>query len=485
MKNKIEEIIKKFPRHYPIIIKKDMEMNNWVIKNSLIQSEKYIELIYSAIKQESNICNNGNKRQILRFSEGWAGCGPASACLCTKQNISAGVLKTKSEYTDIRNIEINTKRENTLLKKYGFKYNSQRPEVKKILSNPKISELAFTLLSDRTWLENEYVTKQRTLVDIADEVGVYYGTVGEYCRSFEFTIRQRTNYSKEENRICNFLDTLGIWYIRNDWQMLGTKELDIYIPDYNLGIEVNGLYWHSFNPSCKHTSKFENKNQHIEKLELAESKNINLVQFTDFEINNKKEIIDSILLTKLGMAKKIYARKCEIRHVLKEEEKKFLSLNHLQGFTGSNMALGLYLENELVTIMTFGKSRFSKIADIELIRVASKLNHIVIGGSRRLFNEAKKYHDNKKIVSYCDRSKFGGALYKDLGFICNKKVQPGYFWTDGNYVISRQKCQHKNLSKWLKNYDKNKSETANLFTQGYRRYWDCGQQTWILDLSKK
>lgn len=481
MRNKIEEIIKNSPKHYPIIIKKDKEMNNWIINNSLIQSGKYIELIYSALKQESNICHNGNRRKILRLSEGWVGCGPANICLCTKQNIAVGVAKTKNEYTESRNIEINTKRENTLLKEYGFKYNSQRPEVKKILSKPKISESAFILLSDKKWLEAEYVTKQRTLVDISEEVGVYYGTVGEYCRSFGFTIRQRTNYSKEENRICDFLDTIGINYIRNDWQILDTKELDIYIPDYNLGIEINGLYWHSFNPYCKHTSMFENKNQHIEKLELSKEKGVNLIQITDFEVNNKKEIIESILRTKFGLSTKIYSRKCEIKYVSKEEEKKFLLLNHLQGFTGSNLALGLYFNNELIMVMTFGKSRFSKIADIELIRIASKLNHIIVGGAQRLFSAAKEYYKNMKIVSYCDKSKFDGSLYEKLGFISNNKVVPGYFWTDGNCIITRQKCQHKNLVNWLKTYDSTKSESENLFLAGYRRYWDCGQQSWIFN----
>jgi hypothetical protein len=129
--------------------------------------------------------------------------------------------------------------------------------------------------------------------------------------------------------------------------------------------------------------------------------------------------------------------------------------------------------------MTFGKSRYSKIANIELLRVCTKLNHIVIGGVEKLFKESLNNYPNQDIISYCDLSKFSGNLYQKLGFTKSKKAEPGYFWTDGNYLISRFKCQKKNLSKWLRTYDPNKSESENMFLAKYRRYWDCGQQTWI------
>ncbi len=479
MRNTIEELIDKNPRHYSVLIKKDKDLYQWVLDNTLIQSENFIELLYSALHQETNICSNGNVRKISRLSQGWSGCGPAKICQCTRNNIADSVSITKNSISIEKKKESNKLRKDTLVSKYGYEYNSQRPEIKKILSKPKITEAVFSLLNNKTWLIEEYIVKERSLVDIADELGVYYGTVGEYCRKFNFKIRQRTNYSREEQRVCEFLDELGISYIRNDWDILGNKELDIYIPKFNLGIEINGLYWHSFNPNCTHTPKIEIRDRHISKTNLANINGVKLIQITDFEINNKTEIIKSIIRTNLGLSKRYYARKTTIAPVTKDVEKKFLIENHLQGYISSEIALGLYIDNSLLSIMTFGKSRFSKIADTELLRVATKKDCIIVGGFEKLFKYFLVTFSGKSIVSYCDRSKFSGDLYRKIGFTSESKIQPGYFWTQGNYPISRQRCQKRNLSKWLINYDKDKSESDNLFSQGYRRYWDCGQQTWI------
>lgn len=479
MKEKILEIIKLKPKHYSRLIQKDSKLKQWVVDNSIITSDKFVDMIYSSITQESNMCEYGNIKTVNRISEGWACCGPASNCACTRQNISKNVAAAKSQLTGSEKKLINLKRESTLEKQYGYKFNFQRPEIKQQLSKPKISEDSFNKLNSKTWLDSEYNDKQRSLTDIAEELQVYYGTVGEYCRKYDFAIRKRTNYSKEENKICLILEKYGIEYVRNTWEILNTKEIDIYIPSKKLGIEINGLYWHSYNPYCTHTPVLENKFRHAEKLKLAEQKGIQLIQITDFEINNSLDLVESLIMTKIGKSKRIYARCCDIRLVSKTEEQAFLSENHFQGFSGSAKALGLYHDNELCMIMTWGKPRMSKSADIELIRLCSKKGNVVVGGVEKLFKKSLEEYKNLKIISYCDLSKFTGSVYKKLGFKAQGTANPGYIWTDGNLIISRHKCQHKNLSTWLASYNRDKSESENMFLAKYRRYWDCGQARWI------
>ena len=67
MKDKILQVIKKNPKHYSLIIKKDIEMSAWVNKNSIINSEYYPEMIYSALHQESNICKYGQIKTIPEY----------------------------------------------------------------------------------------------------------------------------------------------------------------------------------------------------------------------------------------------------------------------------------------------------------------------------------------------------------------------------------------------------------------------------------
>lgn len=482
MKDKILQIISDKPKHYTVIIKKNTELHHWVMENSLANVDHYPTMIYSAVHGESNVCKYGNKKSISRFSEGWVGCGPANVCQCTRESIAVSVSKTKIEQSPEIKQKIENKRMNTMLKKYGVPYNSQRECIKQILTKPKITPEAYSLLNDKSWLFEEYINKGRSLVDLAQQLGVYYSTVGEYCRKHDFKIRQRTNYSLQEREICDFLDELPIPYMSNDWDILGDKELDIYIPSHKIGIEINGLYWHSYNPTCNHSPKIENKFRHKEKKSAAKNAGIDLLQFTDYEINNKKDIVKSIIKTRIGSSKKLYARNLVIRSVPKNIEKEFLEKNHLQGFSPSGECIGLFSGDELFMLMSFSKPRYSKTADLELLRLCTKLGHVVIGGAKKLFNEIKKRHAGKTIVSYCDMSKFNGNVYESLGFISDKEAQPGYFWTDGNIVISRQKCQKHNLKKWLVSFDEDKSEAENMFAAGYRRYWDCGQQTWIFKI---
>lgn len=108
------------------------------------------------------------------------------------------------------------------------------------------------------------------------------------------------------------------------------------------------------------------------------------------------------------------ARHCEIREVDKATEIQFLNNNHFQGYVKSDTALGLYYNNELVEIMTFGKARYSKKYQKELIRLCSSM--AVVGGAKKLFNYYVKNFQPESIVSYCDLSKFTGEVYAQLGF---------------------------------------------------------------------
>lgn len=80
MKDRILELIKTQPKHYAVLIKKNKELLDWVYNNSLIQTDKFIEMVYSALNNETNICKYGNKKTISRLSQGWVGCGPANIC---------------------------------------------------------------------------------------------------------------------------------------------------------------------------------------------------------------------------------------------------------------------------------------------------------------------------------------------------------------------------------------------------------------------
>jgi len=475
----IQSIIALYPRHYSGMIRGNHELHRWVVENSLIQSDKFVERIYSAIHQDSNVCKYGNVRTISRLSEGWTRCGPASTCRCTAESIAMNVSVSKSNYTDKQREEINATRKETMVKLYGVPYNTQRPEVRLALSKPKIPSEAYDLLTDYAWLYDQYITQSKTLSHIADDLGIYYGTVAWYCHKFGFEIRQRSNYSLEEVQICNYIGALGVKYETGNYSVLGGKEIDILIPELNVGFEVNGLRWHSYNPHCTQTKELEDKHRHRSKTLLAKSAGVELTHITDFEWANQRALVESLIRGKLGKSTILYARKLTLREVTKDDEREFLKANHFQGPIGSSYAIGLYNGDVLCSIMTVGKSRYNSVAQLEILRICTVLNHIVVGGSERMFAQIRKVYPNSTIVSYCDLTKFTGHVYGRLGFTRCSKEDPSPHWTDGNHLLSRQKCTRKQLAKWLTSFDDSLSVTTNMFNAKYRRYWDCGQSTWI------
>jgi hypothetical protein len=119
MKDKIIEIIEKFPKHYSRMLKSEIELSNWVISNADPAAETFSEKVYTSLNTESPICSNGNKKKFASINTGYAFCGKASKCLCCKTSVSNAVSMTKQQQTEIQKKETNRKRNQTNLKKYG------------------------------------------------------------------------------------------------------------------------------------------------------------------------------------------------------------------------------------------------------------------------------------------------------------------------------------------------------------------------------
>lgn len=375
----------------------------------------------------------------------------------------------------------NNKRSNTMIEKYGVAYNSQRPELKDMLSEKlskvNLSEDVRTKLLDAEWIKEEYVVKGRSALEISKEIDCVYSTVLVYIRKLGIPIRKIYNTSIPQKEIESYIqNTLNVDCYSSVGLLGGKKEIDVYLPDYNLGIELNGLWFHSYN-------NFETKdqiNRHLSKTILAEENNIELLQFTDYQWNTKQDIIKSILSNKIGISERIFARQCEIRMVNNIDEKLFLTDNHFQGYISSSVKIGLYYNNELVSLMTFIKSRYNKKYDWELLRFANKKFVTVVGGFSKLLTHFRKHYSGT-IISYADRQRSTGKVYLLNGFTLLNKTDPGYYWTDGNIVISRYKSMKNKLSSWLTNFDPIKSEAENMFANKYKRFWDCGQLVFVLN----
>lgn len=83
----------------------------------------------------------------------------------------------------------------------------------------------------------------------------------------------------------------------------------------------------------------------------------------------------------------MHAKSCEVREVVDNSLiKDFLNRNHSQGYVKSNFKCGLFYKNELVMLMTFGKPRYDKNYQWEIIRECTKKDYTVYEGCSTLWN---------------------------------------------------------------------------------------------------
>lgn len=197
--------------------------------------------------------------------------------------------------------------------------------------------------------------------------------------------------------------------------------------------------------------------------------------FWDWEWEQKNDICQSILLKS---KEKIYARSCSISLIDKEITKKFLEVNHIQGAIPSSINIGLFYKNELVQLMTFGKPRYNKQYEWELLRLCSKKYYNIIGGASKLFKYFIKNYKPKSVVSYCDRRIFTGKIYEKLGFLRQGLAKPNYSYI-GEFQGSRINFQKHKLKNILPIFYAEKSEKENMALNNSFPVYDKGNDTWI------
>jgi len=287
----------------------------------------------------------------------------------------------------------------------------------------------------------------------------------------------------KEKEIASFIDNeLNLNYVRNNRKILNGKEIDFYFPEHNLGIEFNGLYYHS--------NKFTTKNYHLSKTELAEKQNIQLLHIFEDEWIFKRDIIKSIIKSKLNIFdQKYYARKCEIREINDNQlVRKFLNKNHLQGFIGGNIKLGLFYNNELISLMIFGKKRIALGSksinnndEFELLRFCNKLNTQVIGGASKLLSFFIKNYKPKLILTFADRRYSNGDLYEKLGFKFIKNTKPNYWYFQKNKLIRYHRFKFRKDILVKNGYNSNKTEKEIMIKNKYYYIYDCGNKKYLLN----
>lgn len=382
------------------------------------------------------------------------------------------------------------KRKQTNIARYGAENKSMTANwlIDHMKDNSKFDNLKSFIEDPRRFIKTNYAEYPNIRM-LATDLGINESSTLQRVHNYHLEDIVKIGYSYMEGEVLeiirNYRSELEI--IQDDRQQIKPYELDMYVPELKFAIECN--------PTCTHNSSkqpFGDDNPitwkyHQMKTDLCEQQGIFLFHIFGYEWTNKRKIIESMLRNLLGVyEQRIYARNCELREVSYNDAMMFLNENHRQGNSNSSIRLGLYYENELVSIMTFSKRRATigseSDGEYELVRFCNKLNTSVVGGASKLFKHFVDIIKPSSIISFSDRAHTRGNLYKVLGFQEIRRSEPGYVWVDEKTDIAynRVNTQKHNLRKFLKDdsIDLSQTETQIMESHGFLKVYDSGTITW-------
>jgi very-short-patch-repair endonuclease len=268
--------------------------------------------------------------------------------------------------------------------------------------------------------------------------------------------------SVPQKRIVDMLQNAGFNCLVNDRTLIAPYELDIVVPEKNIAIEYDGLYFH------------RDKDDYHKKV-MCDSIGIRLIKIFDDE---NEDIVYSRLRSIFGITeKKIHARKCSVIELTETECREFIETNHIQGWCQSKHRYGLIHSGELVAVMTFGLSRFNKEYQYELLRFCSLNDTNVIGGASKLLKHFMSSAKPDSIISYCDLRWGTGKLYENMGFTELKQTEQGFSWYKGGKRYSRMTFQRWKLIEKYPEFSSMKTEDI-MVQLGYSKIYDFGNKVY-------
>ena len=352
--------------------------------------------------------------------------------------------------------EVMDKSRVTSFEKYGTEYPNQSEIVKSKIDASTLEHYGV----NRVCKLDEF--KQKVVDTNRERYGVDYTCL-------IYSGKLKGNDSSYNRAFAELLDSNNISYER---EFLLQK----YSYDFKVGntlIEINPTATHNthFNPYGKNRIDV---NYHKNKSNVAICNGYSVIHVFDWDNTDK-------IIQLLKLRETVYARKCDIMFVSDVDTNKYLDIYHLQGTCrGQKIRLGLYYNSKLVSLMTFGKSRFNKNCEYELLRYCA--SHNVIGGAEKLFKYFISNYKPKSIVSYCDTSKFSGKVYDVLGFKYIKTNFPRkhwYSWKEKRHITDGLLLSQGYDRLFKENCGKGTSNEELILSRGYLPVYDCGQSTYI------
>ena len=387
----------------------------------------------------------------------------------------------------LQNSELLAKSKNTCMDRYGVDNIAKLPEVTEMRKATNLVKYArefshqqhisldvLTLINNQE-LFASFITN-KTIDEVASQLALSISTVYKYVYKYElFDLVKNPDFTHYEQIIKQILDNYQLKYETHNRSILNGKELDFYLPQHNLAIEVGSIYWHS-------ELHGRSRDYHQEKWSSCRQQGITLLQYFDNEICTGLNLIESKIARLAGISVPVIgARKCTLSTISAADERNLLQQFHLQGPNfNRNWRLGAYYQDQPIAVISLKHKQNSA----ELVRWCTDVNYSFPGlFSRMLRRFILDTEFSGKIHTFSNNCYGNGKLYQSSGFVFDSVTSPGYFYTKAGSLESRVKYQKHKLSRIFNISEEsvqNSTEWDIMKSQGYDRFWDAGHTKWIL-----
>ena len=305
------------------------------------------------------------------------------------------------------------------------------------------------------YTKSVYVNNETKTCIVCPKHGKFWQTPSNHLRGEGCPICANS-LSHCENEICECLKELVIE--QRNRKILGGKEIDIYIPQYKIGIEFNGLYWHS-------EENGKDENYHLNKLNECNKNGVELFQIFEDEWTNHRDICEFLIKNSLGLNtnKIVEANECIVCENTNEEEvTDFLETNSINGSINSDITISAYYGSTMVGIMILTRNNNQEYT---INRITTNIKYNCIGIEQIMLDYFVTHFEFKSLTYFADRRlviNIENNIYTSIGFKVDTFISPSFTYYNP-YTSKKKRLEEDEIS-----------DNCN-----YTRIWDCGQVKYV------
>lgn len=163
------------------------------------------------------------------------------------------------------------------------------------------------------------------------------------------------------------------------------------------------------------------------------------------------EFLRERILAHLGVYRKIFARKCDIRRIDAVTAAAFLECHHSYGTAKAKYKYGMFLGSELVAVSLFSsprtiprdvQGRKLPLRSFEWVRYAGLSGSRISGGMSRMLAHFVADTAPDEVMTYADLEWSEGTVYARMGFQQAGLREPVTFWVNPSTFARERTAEH-------------------------------------------